>query len=194
MPPGQHGRKKNKTFRNILIGFSFSAFCLISGRRQSVYCGCPIQCQFRPQYLNNNRLSTINGWTRGSYQCLCKQGFYSIRHPEGYNGIMQFSMLFMYILRSTFAQSVFLSSFKQEHWVNYVFRWWQVPSWKLLTRSTSATPAHTTATHFCVCLVWRDVSAVLMQLRAWLSTTGLSGQQQFHFDWLFQVNLWTSSD
>lgn len=44
------------------------------------------QCQFRPQYLNNNRLSSINGWTRGSYQCLCKQGFYSIRHPDGFNG------------------------------------------------------------------------------------------------------------
>lgn len=45
------------------------------------------QCQFRPQYLNsNNRLPTIIGWTRGSYQCLCKQGFYSTRHPDGFNG------------------------------------------------------------------------------------------------------------
>lgn len=46
------------------------------------------QCQFRPQYLNsnNNRLPTINGWTRGSYQCLCKQGFYSTQHPDGFNG------------------------------------------------------------------------------------------------------------
>ncbi|KAL7043659.1 hypothetical protein ACKWTF_001614 [Chironomus riparius] len=45
-----------------------------------------MDCQFRPQYLNNNRLSTINGWTRGSYQCLCRRGFYSIRHPDGFNG------------------------------------------------------------------------------------------------------------
>lgn len=46
------------------------------------------QCQFRPQYLNsnNNRLPTINGWTRGSYQCLCSRGYYSKRHPDGFNG------------------------------------------------------------------------------------------------------------
>lgn len=31
-------------------------------------------------------MSSINGWTRGSYQCLCKKGFYSIRHPDGFNG------------------------------------------------------------------------------------------------------------
>lgn len=51
-----------------------------------VFC-CAFQCQFRPQHLSNsNKPSTINGWTRGSYQCLCKMGYYSTRHPDGFNG------------------------------------------------------------------------------------------------------------
>ncbi|CRK86175.1 CLUMA_CG000058, isoform A [Clunio marinus] len=45
-----------------------------------------MDCQFRPQYYQNNLVHTINGWTRGSYQCTCKQGFYSIVHPDGFNG------------------------------------------------------------------------------------------------------------
>lgn len=27
-----------------------------------------------------------NGWTRGAYQCLCRPGYYSARHPNGFNG------------------------------------------------------------------------------------------------------------
>ncbi|XP_055376152.1 probable G-protein coupled receptor CG31760 isoform X2 [Condylostylus longicornis] len=39
---------------------------------------------------NNNRIFhqfvSPYGWVRGSYQCLCKQGYYSERHPDGFNG------------------------------------------------------------------------------------------------------------
>ncbi|ALC39992.1 CG31760 [Drosophila busckii] len=32
-------------------------------------------------------LSSISSsWSRGSYQCLCKDGYYSLRHPDGFNG------------------------------------------------------------------------------------------------------------
>lgn len=34
-------------------------------------------------------LTTMGGsssWARGSYQCLCRRGFYSLRHPDGFNG------------------------------------------------------------------------------------------------------------
>ncbi|KAH8241518.1 hypothetical protein KR026_010134 [Drosophila bipectinata] len=34
-------------------------------------------------------LATMGGsssWARGSYQCLCRRGFYSLRHPDGFNG------------------------------------------------------------------------------------------------------------
>ncbi|XP_060666012.1 probable G-protein coupled receptor CG31760 [Drosophila nasuta] len=27
-----------------------------------------------------------SSWSRGAYQCLCKRGFYSLRHPDGFNG------------------------------------------------------------------------------------------------------------
>lgn len=27
-----------------------------------------------------------NGWTRGAYQCLCRPGYFSARHPNGFNG------------------------------------------------------------------------------------------------------------
>ncbi|XP_052867497.1 probable G-protein coupled receptor CG31760 [Anopheles cruzii] len=30
--------------------------------------------------------TVISGWTRGAYQCKCKDGFYSFRHPDGFNG------------------------------------------------------------------------------------------------------------
>lgn len=35
---------------------------------------------------NGNGKSTVAGWSRGSYKCLCQRGFYSIRHPNGFNG------------------------------------------------------------------------------------------------------------
>ncbi|KAH8248520.1 hypothetical protein KR032_000295 [Drosophila birchii] len=31
-------------------------------------------------------LSGSSSWARGSYQCLCRNGFYSLRHPDGFNG------------------------------------------------------------------------------------------------------------
>jgi len=30
-------------------------------------------------------LTGISSWARGSYQCLCRAGFYSLRHPDGFN-------------------------------------------------------------------------------------------------------------
>ncbi|XP_030246946.1 probable G-protein coupled receptor CG31760 [Drosophila navojoa] len=27
-----------------------------------------------------------SSWSRGAYQCLCKRGYYSLRHPDGFNG------------------------------------------------------------------------------------------------------------
>lgn len=98
MPPGVYGCKQTEKIShllwNSLIGFShymfWSSHSPFSPQHlstlQFILRFNHFQCQFRPQYLNNNRLSTINGWTRGSYQCLCKQGFYSIRHPDGFNG------------------------------------------------------------------------------------------------------------
>lgn len=66
------------------IFFLFTLFIMMMQQQQQQH----LQCQFRPQYLNsnNNRLPTINGWTRGSYQCMCKRGFYSTQHPDGFNG------------------------------------------------------------------------------------------------------------
>lgn len=29
-----------------------------------------------------------NNWVRGAYQCTCKPGFYSMRHPHGFNGTL----------------------------------------------------------------------------------------------------------
>ncbi|KAH8267427.1 hypothetical protein KR018_001042 [Drosophila ironensis] len=31
-------------------------------------------------------LSLGSSWARGSYQCLCRAGYYSLRHPDGFNG------------------------------------------------------------------------------------------------------------
>lgn len=31
-------------------------------------------------------MEIAKGWTRGAYQCLCKPGYYSARHPNGFNG------------------------------------------------------------------------------------------------------------
>lgn len=45
------------------------------------------QCEYRPliNSLNKNTMHA-NGWTRGAYQCLCRSGYYSARHPNGFNG------------------------------------------------------------------------------------------------------------
>lgn len=38
------------------------------------------QCEYRSPIGRNT------AWTRGSYRCMCKPGFYSARHSEGFNG------------------------------------------------------------------------------------------------------------
>lgn len=43
-------------------------FCLLS------------QCEYRPP------LRYSSSWIRGAYQCICKPGYYSTRHPDGFNG------------------------------------------------------------------------------------------------------------
>lgn len=51
-----------------------------------------MQCDYRPPAgvklsgIPNKSQSSINTWLRGAYQCLCKPGYYSIRHPNGFNG------------------------------------------------------------------------------------------------------------
>lgn len=35
--------------------------------------------------MNKNAMLSI-GWARGAYQCICKAGYYSVRHPTGFNG------------------------------------------------------------------------------------------------------------
>jgi len=55
----------------------------------------PWQCDYRqpsaetPTISGGKLLTTLTGsssWARGSYQCLCRAGFYSLRHPDGFNG------------------------------------------------------------------------------------------------------------
>ncbi len=46
-----------------------------------------MNCELRSELNSKNApKSSVNGWTRGSYQCVCKAGFYSTRHPDGFNG------------------------------------------------------------------------------------------------------------
>ncbi|XP_055590502.1 probable G-protein coupled receptor CG31760 isoform X2 [Uranotaenia lowii] len=39
-----------------------------------------------PSAIINKSLRVVNGWIRGSYECKCKDGFYSLHHPKGFNG------------------------------------------------------------------------------------------------------------
>jgi len=54
--------------------------------------GCAIYRQpsaETPTISGGKLLTTLTGsssWARGSYQCLCRAGFYSLRHPDGFNG------------------------------------------------------------------------------------------------------------
>lgn len=49
-------------------------------------------CDYRPppgikvSGIPSKSKSDINTWLRGAYQCLCKPGYYSLRHPNGFNG------------------------------------------------------------------------------------------------------------
>ncbi|VVC90381.1 unnamed protein product [Leptidea sinapis] len=47
---------------------------------------CPNEttyCEYKPNRAVSTRHS---GWARGSYTCKCRPGFYSLQHPEGFNG------------------------------------------------------------------------------------------------------------
>lgn len=39
-----------------------------------------IKCEYRPPFGRNT------AWIRGAYQCICRPGFYSTRHRDGFNG------------------------------------------------------------------------------------------------------------
>lgn len=147
MPPEQHGRKKNKTFGNILIGFSFSPFCFITGHLFVVVPKFSVSFALNISTITDCQQLTVG---REAHISACANKAFTLSDIP---------------MDST------------------------EPSWRSLTRSTSITQAHITGTRFYVCLVRKAVSAVRMQVRAWRSTTGLSGQQQFHYDWLFQVNI-----
>lgn len=48
------------------------------------------------------------GWARGAYQCLCRAGYYSTRHPDGFNGtIMEVAYLEYRDNQSSFYGNVF---------------------------------------------------------------------------------------
>lgn len=45
-------------------------------------------------YTQSYAKSANSNWVRGAYQCTCKQGYYSQRHPHGFNGtLMELSYL-----------------------------------------------------------------------------------------------------
>ncbi|CAF4930352.1 unnamed protein product [Pieris macdunnoughi] len=49
---------------------------------------CPNEttyCEYKPNRETSTRYS---GWARGSYICKCRPGYYSIHHPEGFNGTL----------------------------------------------------------------------------------------------------------
>lgn len=41
-----------------------------------------MQCEYRPPYGRNT------AWIRGAYQCICRPGFYSQQHKDGFNGTL----------------------------------------------------------------------------------------------------------
>lgn len=63
------------------------------------------QCEYRQlrnAFTKNNFVTA--GWTRGAYQCLCKTGYYSIRHPHGFNGtVMEIALVvFEFFMNKTY--------------------------------------------------------------------------------------------
>ncbi|XP_037904053.1 probable G-protein coupled receptor CG31760 [Hermetia illucens] len=51
-----------------------------------------MKCDYRLDVVNwataatTKGLTNANGWVRGAYKCFCKRGYYSGRHPKGFNG------------------------------------------------------------------------------------------------------------
>lgn len=81
-----------------------------------------MKCDFRPTngqqqqfggttILKNPLINSNNnnyGWSRGAYQCICKEGFYSTRHPDGFNGTIMEVAYAEYIMnQSTFYEDIF---------------------------------------------------------------------------------------
>ncbi|XP_031627077.1 probable G-protein coupled receptor CG31760 isoform X2 [Contarinia nasturtii] len=61
-----------------------------------------MSCEYRPPYGRN----TV--WIRGAYQCLCKPGFYSVRHRDGFNGtVMEVAYKEFRDNKSTYYEDVF---------------------------------------------------------------------------------------
>ncbi|EDX04789.1 GD23825 [Drosophila simulans] len=70
---------------NDLQAFHSSHKC----HRTSMVCDYRQPSAETPTVTGGKLLTTLTGsssWTRGSYQCLCRGGFYSLRHPDGFNG------------------------------------------------------------------------------------------------------------
>lgn len=68
-----------------------------------------LQCEYRAMALSSNKNTVYtSGWTRGAYQCKCRAGFYSTRHPDGFNGtIMEVAYLEYRENQSTYYEDVF---------------------------------------------------------------------------------------
>ncbi|KAI9583866.1 hypothetical protein GQX74_010201 [Glossina fuscipes] len=54
--------------------------------RQTMMCDYRLPTAESPTITTSKILSTPYTWSRGAYQCLCKRGYYSVRHPDGFNG------------------------------------------------------------------------------------------------------------
>ncbi|XP_037708776.1 probable G-protein coupled receptor CG31760 isoform X2 [Drosophila subpulchrella] len=70
---------------NDLQAFHSSHKC----HRTSMVCDYRQPSAETPTISGGKLLTTLTGsssWARGSYQCLCRAGFYSLRHPDGFNG------------------------------------------------------------------------------------------------------------
>ncbi|KOB73607.1 putative G-protein coupled receptor [Operophtera brumata] len=47
---------------------------------------CPNETTFCDYKPNREMSARLSGWARGSYICRCRLGYYSVHHPEGFNG------------------------------------------------------------------------------------------------------------
>ncbi|XP_075152226.1 putative G-protein coupled receptor CG31760 [Haematobia irritans] len=69
-------------FINDIQAFHKSHKC----HRDTMVCDYRLPSSDSPTITTSKILATANTWSRGAYQCLCKRGYYSIRHPDGFNG------------------------------------------------------------------------------------------------------------
>uniref|UniRef100_A0A1A9WZK8 G-protein coupled receptors family 3 profile domain-containing protein n=1 Tax=Glossina brevipalpis TaxID=37001 RepID=A0A1A9WZK8_9MUSC len=54
--------------------------------RQTMMCDYRLPTAESPTITTSKILTTLYTWSRGAYQCLCRLGYYSVRHPDGFNG------------------------------------------------------------------------------------------------------------